>query len=139
LVPDELIRREGSMQFRIKKEVGGVEPKKQHSWHSGWAIICVGYLALYKDEPVKLKKRKKVVIPVHVVDLDGVSIRKEVKDGNRKNIFIIESRSGSVTLFQPALESEVNEWVSAVSECSKENSSAAEYDYGIHYVIYYSH
>jgi hypothetical protein len=56
LVPEELIRREGSLSYKIKKEFGGVEPKKQHSWHSSWGIVCVGYLVLYKDEPAKLKK-----------------------------------------------------------------------------------
>ncbi|KAJ3305747.1 hypothetical protein HDV03_001155 [Kappamyces sp. JEL0829] len=127
VVPEELIRREGPMSYKIKRDFGGLEPKKAHSWHSAWAVVCVGYLILYKDEPAKLKK-KSVALPLQVVNLEGVVLRKEAKDGNRKNLFSIQSRSGAVTFLQPPNESEVNDWISIVGDSTKENSTAAEYE-----------
>ncbi|KAJ3366281.1 Rho GTPase-activating protein 15 [Kappamyces sp. JEL0680] len=129
VVPEELIRREGPMSYKIKRDFGGLEPKKAHSWHSAWAVVCVGYLILYKDEPAKLKK-KSVALPLQVVNLEGVVLRKEAKDGNRKNLFSIQSRSGAVTFLQPPNESEVNDWISIVGDSTKENSTAAEYENG---------
>jgi hypothetical protein len=56
VVPPELIRRDGALTYKIKKELGGIEPKKQHTWHHCWAITCVGFLVLYKEDPLKAKK-----------------------------------------------------------------------------------
>jgi hypothetical protein len=56
IVPPELVRREGPLSYRVKKDFGGIEPKRAHSWHTAWGVICVGFLIFYKDEPAKLKK-----------------------------------------------------------------------------------
>ncbi|KAJ3256937.1 hypothetical protein HK103_005055 [Boothiomyces macroporosus] len=130
LVPPELIRREGQLAYKVKKDYGGVEPKRQHSWHNSWAVVCVGYLIFYKEEPSKLKKKQgdKPVIPVHVQMLDAVTLKKEAKDAGRKNLISVQSRSGAVLLIQPNTENEVNEWFTTISESTKENSTQAEYE-----------
>jgi hypothetical protein len=56
VVPAELIRKEGCLTYKIKKDFGRIEPKRSHSWHTGWGVICVGFLIFYKDEPAKLRK-----------------------------------------------------------------------------------
>ncbi|KAJ3272286.1 hypothetical protein HDV01_005825 [Terramyces sp. JEL0728] len=130
IVPPELIRREGQIAYKAKKDYGGVEPKKQHSWHNSWAVVCVGYLIFYKEEPAKLKKKQgdKPIIPVHVQMLDGVTLKKEAKDAGRKNLISVQSRSGAVMLLQPNTENEVNEWFTTISESTKEASTQAEYE-----------
>ena len=56
LVPPELIRREGALAFKMIKEFGGIEPKKTRAWSPYWAVLCVGYLVFYKEDPSKSKK-----------------------------------------------------------------------------------
>ncbi|KAI8900878.1 Rho GTPase activation protein [Globomyces pollinis-pini] len=130
IVPAELIRKEGPISYKMKKEFGGLEPKKSHSWHSTWAIICVGYMVFYKDDPVKLKKKSsdKPILPVYVLKLETVNIKKEPKDGSRKNLISVQSRSGAILLLQPAAENELNEWYSCINDSTKENSTSAEHE-----------
>ncbi|KAJ3000573.1 hypothetical protein HDV02_004868 [Globomyces sp. JEL0801] len=132
IVPAELIRKEGPISYKMKKEFGGLEPKKSHSWHSTWAIICVGYMVFYKDDPVKLKKKSsdKPILPVYVLKLETVNIKKEPKDGSRKNLISVQSRSGAILLLQPAAENELNEWYSCINDSTKENSTSAEHENG---------
>ncbi|KAH9269669.1 hypothetical protein BASA83_008330 [Batrachochytrium salamandrivorans] len=130
-VVPELIRREGWLAYKSKKEFGGVEPKKTHSWHNHWAIICVGFLIFYKDEPNRLKKRsdKQPVGPSLVVTLESITISRE-KDPNKKkqSVFNIQTRSGAVWALQPQNDSELNEWITTISEATREASTMAEYE-----------
>lgn len=126
-VPAELIRREGAVSYRVKKDFGGLEPSKQHSWHSGWAILCVGYLIVYKTEPTKLKKKlDKIVLPIQVLNLEAVIIKRELKDVGRKNVITIQSRSGAVIVIHPLIETEVAEWFAGISDATREASTPAE-------------
>ncbi|KAJ8331602.1 hypothetical protein O5D80_000514 [Batrachochytrium dendrobatidis] len=130
-VVPELIRREGWLAYKSRKEFGGVDPKRTHSWHNHWAIVCVGFLIFYKDEPARLKKRsdKGHIGPSLVVTLESITIARE-KDSNKKKqtVFTIQTRSGAVWALQPQNESEVNEWVTTISEATREASTAAEYE-----------
>jgi hypothetical protein len=130
IVPEELIRKEGPFSYKAKKDFGGIEPKKQHSWHSAWAVVCVGYFIMYKDDPAKLKKKEKVILPIQVLTLEQIVIKKEAKDAGRKNLISIQSRSGAVYLLQPQNENDVNDWISTITDCTKENSTVAEVENG---------
>ncbi|KAL2916577.1 hypothetical protein HK105_204010 [Polyrhizophydium stewartii] len=129
MVPPELIRKEGWLAYKARKEFGGVDPKRAHSWHNHWAIVCVGYLVFYKDEPSKLKKRseKTPVVPSLVVTLDAITLNRE-KDPKKKPVFTLHTRSGAIWALQPQNESEVSEWMTTISEATKEASTAAEYE-----------
>lgn len=55
-IPIELIKKEGFLGLKILKENGGQEPKKQHSNHNLFAILCIGFLIFYKEDITKAKK-----------------------------------------------------------------------------------
>lgn len=132
------------MSYKIKKEFGGksrcqnlnsnnlilvisgIEPKKAHSWHKTWAIVCVGYLVLYKEEPAKLLKKKSSCLPVQVINLENITFKKEAKESSKKNFISLESKSGAIFFLSPSNESEVNDWIATISDSTRENSTAAE-------------
>eukprot|EP00842_Homolaphlyctis_polyrhiza_P002985 jgi/Hompol1/3688/HPOL_001664-RA len=127
-VPPELIRREGWLSYKARKEFGGVEPKRAHSWHNHWAIVCVGYLIFYKDEPAKLKKKsdKTPIAPSLVITLSSIQISRE-KDAKKKT-FSIQTLSGAVWGIMVPNETEINEWMTIISESTKEASTPTEYE-----------
>ncbi|RKO88748.1 hypothetical protein BDK51DRAFT_40640 [Blyttiomyces helicus] len=55
-VPPEIIRREGPLGLKARKAADGKEPKKYTSWQNLWAVVCVGFLIFFKEEPAKNKK-----------------------------------------------------------------------------------
>jgi hypothetical protein len=72
------------------------------------------------------QKSDKAILPLQVIKLEGVSIKKEIKDAGRKNLISVQSRSGAIYLIQPANENDVNDWLSSLTDCTRENSTAAE-------------
>jgi hypothetical protein len=57
--------------------------------------------------------------------LEQLEIKREVKDSGKKNVINILSRSGAVIILQPP-ESEINDWLTCISECTRENATAAQ-------------
>lgn len=128
-MPVELIKMEGLVSFKEKKIYGGMEPKKQKGWQSWWAIVCVGHLVFYKEDPNKSKKKDgKSIPPAYVLYLSEIELKKEAKDAGKKNLIVLQSKSGAVSLLQPP-DNEMNEWFESIGSNCKENYPASEYDY----------
>ena len=127
-IPVELIKMEGLVAFKEKKTYGGAEPKKQKGWQSWWAIVCVGHLVFYKDDPSKVKKKDGKAVPTYVLYLTEIELKKEAKDAGKKNLIVLQSKSGAVSLFQPP-DNEMDQWYESIAANCKENYPQSEYDY----------
>ncbi|KAJ1551152.1 Rho guanine nucleotide exchange factor 4 [Nowakowskiella sp. JEL0078] len=57
LVPSELIRREGYLSVKGKKQ--NSNSGASGTWKSYWAVVCVGFLIFYKEQSSKLKVNHK--------------------------------------------------------------------------------
>ncbi|KAI8927778.1 Rho GTPase activation protein [Entophlyctis helioformis] len=135
MVLPELIRREGWLGYKVRKEFGGIEPKKAHSWHNHWAIVVVGFLIFFKDDPIKLKKKSErtPVAPTLVITLESITLSRDKDAATAKKkssgaSFTLQTRSGAVWALQPQSEADINEWVSTISEATREASTPAEYE-----------
>ncbi|KAJ3011429.1 hypothetical protein HKX48_006846 [Thoreauomyces humboldtii] len=124
-VPEEIIRREGYLYTKLKKQ--GPGPKRlSASWTQTWAVLCVGFLFLFKDQPNRTSHRK----PLHVVRLDAVAVDEVGKEvTKKKGAFKVEIDQGdAVWLVYPSKEGEMWEWMDAIKEASREKSTSSEYD-----------
>jgi hypothetical protein len=113
----------------------GIEPKKAQYWHKTWGIVCVGYLVLYKEEPAKLLKKKSTCLPVQVINLESIFIKKESKESSKKSFISLETKYGAVFYLTPNNETEVNDWIATVTDSTRENSTAAE----VNCIIVFNH
>ena len=104
----------------------GIEPKKAQYWHKTWGIVCVGYLVLYKEEPAKLLKKKSTCLPVQVINLESIFIKKESKESSKKSFISLVTKYGAVFYLTPNNETEVNDWIATITDSTRENSTAAE-------------
>ncbi|KAI8906692.1 Rho GTPase activation protein [Gorgonomyces haynaldii] len=123
-VVPELIRRQGWLSYKGIKDFGGVEPKKQHSWHACWAIVFVGFLVFYKEDPSKTKKKLE---PALVIMLEAIQLKRE-KDSKRKSVLHLVTRSGAVWALSPQIEQDLNDWHTCITENTKEASTQQEYE-----------
>ncbi|KAJ3135689.1 hypothetical protein HDU90_003764 [Geranomyces variabilis] len=123
-VPETIIRREAYLLTK-KKHHGAGSKKPASSWAQYWAVLCVGFLFLFKDQSTKTSTKK----PVHVIRLDSVRVEEVGKDTTKKKgAFRMELDQGAVWLIQPGKEGEMWEWMDAIREASREKSTSAEYE-----------
>ncbi|KAJ3179645.1 hypothetical protein HDU87_002851 [Geranomyces variabilis] len=123
-VPETIIRREAYLLTK-KKHHGAGSKKPASSWAQYWAVLCVGFLFLFKDQSTKTSTKK----PVHVIRLDSVRVDEVGKDTTKKKgAFRMELDQGAVWLIQPGKEGEMWEWMDAIREASREKSTSAEYE-----------
>ncbi|TPX36326.1 hypothetical protein SmJEL517_g01634 [Synchytrium microbalum] len=126
-IPPELIRREGGLGKKLKKVVGGKEPRSQQSWRTYWGVVCIGWLVLYKDPPNKKKPEK--VSPVDIIPLVEVTIESAGKDQTKKkNAFALSITGGAQWLLLPSNESEASKWIQTIKDSAKEFCTEDEYD-----------
>ena len=71
-------------------------------------------------------KKKSSCLPVQVINLESITIKKEAKESSKKNFISLESKSGAIFFLSPSNESEVNDWIATISDSTRENSTAAE-------------
>ena len=62
-----------------------------------------------------------------MVTLEGIELKKD-NSLKRKGAFLLTTRSGAVWGLAPNDESETNEWMQLLSDCTKESSTAAEFE-----------
>ncbi|KAJ1550535.1 Rho guanine nucleotide exchange factor 4, partial [Nowakowskiella sp. JEL0078] len=56
LIPAELVRREGYLSVKGKKQ--NSNSGTNGTWKTYWAVVCVGFLIFYKEQSSKLKKNE---------------------------------------------------------------------------------
>ncbi|TPX45552.1 hypothetical protein SeMB42_g03955 [Synchytrium endobioticum] len=126
-IPPELVRREGGLGKKLKKTVGGKEPRSSQSWRTYWAVLCIGWLVLYKDPPNKKKADK--VIPVDIIPLVGITIETAGKDQTKKkNAFALSITGGVQWLLLPSHEADTSKWIQSIQDSAKEFCTEEEYD-----------
>jgi hypothetical protein len=76
-------------------------------------------------------KSDKAILPAHVVKLEAVVIKKNIRESNKKGILTIQSKDGSVIILQPSTDGEINDWLSILGDCTREASTEAEYENSI--------
>ena len=59
--------------------------------------------------------------PIHALRLEAITIRKE-----EGKYLSIQSGSGAFLFLKPSSAEALNDWISSISECTKENSNSAE-------------
>ncbi|KAI8920163.1 Rho GTPase activation protein, partial [Powellomyces hirtus] len=123
-VPESIIRREGYLLTK-KKSHGLASKKQSSSWVQHWAVLCVGFLFLFKDQATKTSTKR----PLHVLRLDVVSVDEVGKEmTKKKGAFRLELEPGVVWLLQPGKEGEMWEWMDSVKEASRQKSTTPEYE-----------
>ncbi|KAI8825714.1 uncharacterized protein EV422DRAFT_137805 [Fimicolochytrium jonesii] len=126
-VPPEIIRREGYLFTKLKKQAPSKNSLKKTggSWTQHWAILCVGFLFLFKDQAGKTTQRK----PLHIIKIDYVTVEEVGKElTKKKGAFSVATENGAVWLINPSRDGEMHEWMDAITEASRERSTAAEYE-----------
>ncbi|KAI8803271.1 hypothetical protein BJ742DRAFT_829960 [Cladochytrium replicatum] len=140
LVPPELVRREGYLGVKLKREDGGLETWKSNvstSWKNYWAVVCVGFLAFYKDQPSKGKRNEKLLHPVLVLPLHSMQIETVVskEQTRKKGAFSISTEKGAQWLLLPPNEGDLAQWMDAIYEATKERSTTGEYENAVSRVL----
>ncbi|KAJ3109449.1 Rho GTPase-activating protein 15 [Phlyctochytrium planicorne] len=125
-IPADLIRREGPIKRKLKREDDGREPRMTATWKSLYAVACVGFILFYKDAPSKVKKSSP---PLDIISLSNIVFEQVGKDTtSKKNAFMISLHNGNGKQWLITPEGESNIWIDTLKACSKERITPVEYE-----------
>ncbi|KAJ3327002.1 Rho GTPase-activating protein 27 [Blyttiomyces sp. JEL0837] len=125
VIPPELIRKEGPLKKKSKKDDGSKESRLTSTWKSGYGIVCPGFFVLFKDAPNP--KAKKTLVPSDIIPLENILVEGAGKDQtSKKNAFMINESNGKQWLFVP--DSESSGWVDVIRDACKEKLTPVEYE-----------
>ncbi|KAI9199751.1 uncharacterized protein BJ171DRAFT_202084 [Polychytrium aggregatum] len=128
-VPPELVRREGPIQKKLKFEEGKKEPRYSTSWTVSYAIVCVGFLLFYKEDPSRAKKGD-ISLPTCVLPLTSATTIENGTNHTKKKYAVsltTEKYAHWLLLFQT--EKDSLKWIETLKECAREKAAPNEYEY----------
>ncbi|KAI9359688.1 Rho GTPase activation protein [Zopfochytrium polystomum] len=123
-VPVDLIRREGPLRKKVRKDDG--KESKSGTWRSCYGVLCVGALLVFKEAPNSKTKKFGPVTDIIYLSVNTAvePVGKEVT--SKKNALMVLEENGRQWLFVP--ESDAMEWIDALRSAAAEKSSVAEYE-----------
>ncbi|KAJ3167507.1 hypothetical protein HK101_011760 [Irineochytrium annulatum] len=121
-IPSDLIRKEGFVKRKLKKEDGGKEARISATWKTFYAVACVGFLVFFKEAPAKSKKSSP---PLDILPLTNVGVEVVGKDQTtKKSSLVITTESGRQWIITP--DADVNGWFDVLKGITKDRVTTAE-------------
>ncbi|KAI8854525.1 hypothetical protein BC829DRAFT_439219 [Chytridium lagenaria] len=108
-IPSDLVRKEGPVRRKLKREDDMREPRITATWKSMYAMVCVGFIVFLKDAPAKSR----------AVGKDTTS---------KKNAFMITLDNGTGRQWLIAPDSDASQWIDVLRSCSRDRITLAEYE-----------
>ncbi|KAJ3219375.1 Rho GTPase-activating protein 15 [Dinochytrium kinnereticum] len=126
MIPNDLIRREGPVRRKLKREDDGREPRITATWKSLYAVSCVGFIIFFREAP---SKSRKSLPPVDIIPLSNVILEIVGKDTtSKKNAFMMTLESGIGRQWLIAPDSDPNQWIETLKASSRDRITPVEYE-----------
>ncbi|KAJ3118528.1 spermatogenesis-associated protein 13 [Phlyctochytrium bullatum] len=125
-IPNDLVRKEGPVRRKLKREDDGREPRITATWKTLYAIVCPGFIIFFKDAPSKARKTSN---PVDIIPLSNIVLDLAGKDTtSKKNAFVITLDYGNGRQWIVAPDSEPMAWMDCIRLSSKDRLAPIEYE-----------
>ncbi|KAJ3076528.1 Rho GTPase-activating protein 15 [Podochytrium sp. JEL0797] len=133
-IPQDLIRREGSLKYKLSTTHGaggGAKHRLQSSWKGCLVVMCVGVAFLFKEggHAGLGKSKKSHLVPFDALLLTQGHVEPAGKEHtSKKNAFLVTLASGRRRLFLTDSEATTTAWIDSFRECMRERHTASEYE-----------
>ena len=121
-IPPQFIKKQGLLmwkKFKLKD--------KKHSWHTHWAILVVGLLFFYKEDPSE-KSEKKKRKPSLVIPLESLKIQSASKEQTKKkNAIELYSELLDLYWILFPIDEHDSSWSECIQDSCRERCSDMEY------------